>query len=370
MLTHHSGQDYKEAASEAAGRFRVKMEQEIEAGKRGVATVLEVVQRDVPTDLIARSDKMQFTGAGDRLLMEIADKTTETRRAFSLHEHAQRQIASKFEIPKPYMDTLLGKGDWGRRLLAHNLNDFAYHEPRRLLVRAVRDEVRGVLSDSCRRLNTAPLLDAFARAAERIGAVPVSGKALDTKISVKALLPRVFEPVPGEVVAFGLSFENSEFGDGALSLRVFYRRLWCTNDAITEEAMRQVHLGGRLADDVAFSERTYRLDTSRSASVIDDIVSTELAPAKITKFCDGITIANETKVTPGQMKEFLAKHLLKGEAANVVEAFNSPDVEMLPAGQNAWRFSNAISWIAGKTEDAHRALELQKIAALALPSQS
>jgi Universal stress protein family len=51
-----------------------------------------------------------------------------------------------------------------------------------------------------------------------------------TKIAIQAIMPEVYEPVPGEVVAFGLSLENSDFGNGALSLRA-YLAFWRTYTA-------------------------------------------------------------------------------------------------------------------------------------------
>jgi hypothetical protein len=34
----------------------------------------------------------------------------------------------------------------------------------------------------------------------------------------------------------------------------------------------------------------------------------------------------------------------------------------MPAGNSMWRLSNAISWVAGKTEHAERKLEISKVA--------
>jgi hypothetical protein len=58
----------------------------------------------------------------------------------------------------------------------------------------------------------------------------------------------------------------------------------------------------------------------------------------------------------------LGKKLLKEELKNVRDAFESEDVINLPAEKSIWRVSNAISWIAGKTEDQDRKLDLQRLA--------
>jgi len=63
-----------------------------------------------------------------------------------------------------------------------------------------------------------------------------------------------------------------------------------------------------------------------------------------------------------QAREMLRKALQKHEADSVVEAYNSADTVNMPAGNSMWRLSNAISWVAGKTEDAERKLGISKLA--------
>ena len=63
----------------------------------------------------------------------------------------------------------------------------------------------------------------------------------------------------------------------------------------------------------------------------------------------------------GQARELLKKTLNKGEAEAAFNAYNSPDVYNLPAGNTAWRLSNAISWIAGQTEEPERKLDLMRL---------
>jgi hypothetical protein len=63
---------------------------------------------------------------------------------------------------------------------------------------------------------------------------------------------------------------------------------------------------------------------------------------------------------------FLEANLLKEEAEEVTESFASAEIELLPAGQTAWRMSNAISLLANKTADEGRKLELMKVAGLVI----
>jgi hypothetical protein len=271
-----------------------------------------------------------------------------------------------------FIDKLMEKGDWGRELVAENLNRI-YHNGNgaRYLTRSVKNEVRGFLSDSYRRLDSRPIVDQFILAVSKFGAVPLDGYALETKIAVKAVLPYVFEPVPHEVMIFGVALENSDFGQGALSLRTFVERLWCTNRAISTEDLRKIHLGARLGEDLQLSDRTYRLDTETMASAAQDIVQRSLAAENVNEYMGLIQKANEEKIDAKNVMGFLKKNLRKGEVEEVVKAFNSPDVEMLPPGNSTWRMSNAISWIANSfVEDEGRKLEVMKVAGAILDGKT
>lgn len=365
MLTHHSSTDYKVAASAAATEARSKFEAEMERGKTRALAVIEQVQNNVPQDRIVAAKKLEFIPQGGAIKVQFpdADHTTE-----GFHRHAIGQAAAKAEIPLAFIDRLMERGEWGRELVAENLNRI-YHNGNgaKYLTRSVNGEVRGFLSDSYRRMDSRPILEAFVNGISNFGAVPVDGYALDTKVALKVVLPYVFEPVDHEVMIFGAAFENSDFGNGAISVRSFVERLWCTNRAISTEDLRKIHLGSRMSEDLTFSERTYRLDTQTMASMVNDIVQHTLAPGNVNKFLGTIKQANEEKVEPSKVMAFLKKNLRKNEVADVIEAFNSPDVEMLPAGQTKWRMSNAISWIASsKIEDEERKLEVMKVAGAVL----
>jgi len=366
MLTHHSNQDYNVAASEAAKLARSKFEAEINRGKTRAAAVIEQVETQIPVDRVVNNKALNFKIVMGDLKVQLGGKT-ELVEGF--HRNALNQAAERAGIPVTYIDKLMAKGDWGRELVAENLNEL-YHngEPARYLTRSVNGQVRGFLSNAYRRMDARPILESFIGAAQKVGAVPVDGYALETKIALKAVLPYIFEPVPHEVMLFGMMFETSDFGNGKLSIRSFVDRLWCTNRAIGTDDLAKVHIGGRLTEDMDLSRQTYELDTRTMASAARDVVRKSLSAPSVNLFLEGIKQANEQKIEGRAISDFLKQHKLsKGEQDAVVEAFNSPEVEMLPAGQTAWRMSNAISWIANtKVEDEERKLELMKIAGVAI----
>jgi hypothetical protein len=360
MLYHHDNtRTYNEAASDAARHARTIMEQKIEAGRASALALIERVNTTVPADAIVRTRALNFVDAGNGVQVEVSSDPR------AIHRHALGQMAAKAGIPGAYLAELAaGQEPWQRALAAHVLNQhFGSGQPAdKYLVRSVNGEVRGFLSDRYRRLDSRPLIEAFAEACGAVGAVPVDGVVSDTRLALKAFLPMVFEPVPNEVMCLGIEWGNSDFGAARHTVRAMIWRLWCTNKATMEDSLAQVHLGRQLGDDIQFSQRTYDLDTRASVSALRDVVRGVLGPAKVNTLLDTIKTANEKKIEWKNVKTALARRLLKGEMTQVEAAYESEDVVNLPAGKSAWRASNAISWIAGKTADADRRLELERVA--------
>lgn len=376
MLHHdsYSSRPYEIAASEASARAKQKLEEMIENGKVSGTQVIQKVMTEIPNDMIVRGRVLSFNGETDHrdnevpsgIVASIPQGDSESR--MRIHQHALTQICQKVGFPWRYAQALRAPEveDWGVPLLAHNLNELYQNQGSRYLIRSYENEIRGFLSDRYRRLDSRPLVEAFAEACQKVGAVAVQGYATDTKVALKAMLPVVFEPAPNEVIAFYVYWGNSDYGNGAHELKVGILRLWCTNYAIMDDVLRQVHLGRRLSDDISWSNRTYDLDTKAMASAIDDMVSQCLSEEKTTELCSLVKTAHEEKIDPAKALKQFKKDLTKGELTRVADTFNSPDVENLPPGNSVWRLSNAISWVAGHTEDTERKLDLMKVAGKAL----
>lgn len=367
MLYHHDSRDYNVAASEAAKHARSFLDAQIQKGRERGAKVLEQVFSQVPQDRIVRAQKFAFlprpSDNGHKLLIDFGEG------AETVHRHALSQICERADVPYQGFVQKFSESDWGASMVSDVLTKVYQHDTNKYLLRSINGDLRGFLSDKFRRLDSRPLLEAFTKAAGGIGAVPVEGYAMDTRVMLKAILPMIFEPVTNEVIAFGLAWSNSDFGAGKHSIQLIILRLWCTNFAIGEDILGQVHLGKRLDDNFAFSQRTYELDTKAAASAVEDYVKYSLAPKKIESLCNVIKMACETEVDSKAVLMNLKKHLQKEEVQKVVEAFNSLDVQNLPPGQNMWRMSNAVSWIAGKTENEERKVELMRVAGEMLPKQ-
>lgn len=380
MLIHHGSENYDTAASRAASAARDKLHALIERGRTRAAAVLDHVERQQPRDQLIAATALAFEPDESRTgeIVVVPDGAD----TMPLHRHALGQVADKAGLPRTYLARLLDPehSAFGPELLAHNLTRLFREghavndgdDPSdafllRSLALPERHEVRGFVSSRFRRLDSRPIVGAFADACQRVGAVPVEGYALDTKIAIKAILTRVYEPIPNEVMVFGMALENSDYGNGALQVSFVAIRLACTNGLLMEKSLRKVHLGARLTSDVVWSARTLAAETEATAGAVHDLVTRRLNDRHIAVLQNGIRRAHDEKIEPAKAQEFLKKHLLKSEAEAVVAAFNSPDVENMPGGQTRWRLAQAVSWIAGKTEDEERRLDLMRIAGNLVP---
>lgn len=369
-MIHHNAQDYDTALSEATAGFKAKLDEMIHTSQASAMSVIEKVQRETPTDCIADSTTLEFTVDGDHdktLLMGLHNHKAKNYFQRALHKNALEQVAERADIPNTYVNRLLEK-PYGRELIVENLTTiFRKEENKKLLIRSVNDQVRGVLSNSFKRMDSKPIIDAFAGACHEIGAVPVEGIGGDLRWALKAMLPMIFQPSAKrgmeEVLAFGIQLSNSDFGKGALGLNAFCTRLVCTNTATLEQVMRQVHLGRRLSDDLEYSKETYKLDTETQVSAVRDMVHQILAPDKVNALVGRIGEALEARIDPKQAWQDLPKMgLLKGEVDKIKELFTDGDVEMLPRGTTQARLSNAIAWFAKSAATAERRLELEEVA--------
>lgn len=325
---------------------------------------LQRVFQDVPEDALVRADS--FRVAADPSLYVTAPKTYGS----GIHPHALGQIAERAGVPLRYLrESVNSPEDWRRELGADIINRTMAHSEDRYLVRAVGGEIRGVLSDKFKRMDSRPSIECMITEAMKFGARISEVSALDTKLALKIVIPEMFEAFPGEFMLFGLEFRNSDYGDGAKEISAFLKRLICLNGMTREVAMRKIHIGGRLGEGIAYSDETQEANVRADALATGDTVRHLLAPVYRDTLVKGIRDANDRKVDAKARAEQLVKggKLSKEEGKRAAEIFLTPDIEMLPPGQTVWRWSNTLSFMAGQSEtDAYRRLDLERLAGDAL----
>ncbi len=303
-----------------------------------------------------------FLEDGNKLIMNMAG------RKYGLHRNAVGQLAEKVAVPAKYLRELSEGAAWQRKLAAEILNQHSSWTKRsRLLVRTVDDQVRGVLSDSYRRLNSVELVTAFLSAATAQGGVPCDALMTDTKIYVETIMP---EPIciptqrNGTVAIYmGARFSTSDYGDGAVEMRTFLLNGVCLNGMVRESVMKQIHLGARLSESQMLSDRTYRLDTATMVSAIGDYTRNLYDPNNLRQKSLEIQAASEAEVDfEAELKKLVKGGRLQkteGEGVQKLLMANNPD-DGLSGGATLWKLTQAITACARELAPA-RSRELQEI---------
>jgi len=335
-----------------------KLQEYINRGEESAKAAVRRILGEVPSDALVPAHAIGVRPMGAEFVVGAGSNVLG-----HLHPHALDQLATRLGMPTRYMHELQGT-EWGRGLVAQNFNELAKHfDPKeKFLVRAVGTTVRGVLSQSYRTEDSRPAVDALIGIAQELDAVVADGRALDTKASIKVMVREPVEVFPGEWAVFGLDYRTSDYGDGGREFCGWILRLLCLNGATTVASYRRVHLGGRLTDEVEYSEATRQLNERASASAARDIGRALLGKEAIRKLVEQVRAANAVELNPDAAIASIRKSVSKDEQKAIVEKYNSPDIVLLPPGNTKWRFSNAISWLANNTADAHRRLELESVA--------
>jgi hypothetical protein len=359
--------------TQATDRVREKFEALLDRGRNQAADVMTRLEIERPQDHLVNTKAFRFRPDEDRgVVVDVGDAGT-----FKVHRHAMQQAVGRTKVlgmrtVNKLYDQVGDNGrpaPWAMDLLSHNMNTVYDNIDRdRVLIRAVNNEVRGVLSDRYRRMDSGPIFERFVRGAQEFGGVPTDARFLDTKVTMTMHQDRIYEPIandPFGMMIVGASLSNSDFGDGALSLKFSMMRIWCINLCMRDDAFRKVHIGGRLADDFTFSERTYKLDTEAQASAVSDLLAAHFDPDRINAELEQAKAAAGTDIDATKLFQQLQRRgtLTKTESKRAQELFNSADVELLPPGNNVWRASNVLSLFAQEEDvDARRGLALQEIA--------
>lgn len=270
---------------------------------------------------------------------------------FTLHDNAIGQLADRMGIPQRYLRGLASGEPWAKQLAATLLNEHSgWTQRSRVLVRTVGKQVRGVLSDSYRRLNSVEILTAFVQEAADQGAVISDAYMNDTKIWAETILPTPLT-VPtaknGDVVIFaGARFSTSDYGNGAVDMRAFLLNGACLNGMVRESVMKQVHLGSKLPDNLQLSQQTYELDTKTTVSAVRDLTKGLFSKDNLMKKAIEIQGASEMEVDFEHELKRLTRDggLLKQEGKEVEKILMRNDpADGVQGGATLWKLTQAIT---------------------------
>ena len=327
-------------------------------------------------DYLAPVTSLQFRRDGERVALHLRDGyggvtyagANPIVDAFRLHDHAQGQIADKLGVPPNYLKNLMAGKDWQKNLSIDIMNTHGANIAReRVLVRTVEGEVRGFLSDKYRRLNSMEIFVAFLMAAQAANNVLVDAHSGETKGFLEVINPNIIEfdtPLNGRNYAvIGARIRNSDFGDGALEVYQFLMMVRCMNGVVGNSMLKEFHLGGRIPDNIAISEDTYKKDTIAKAALVTDIMKSLYAPDNTTAMIERIQGASAIPVDLVKEVERLPKlglTLGESEAVGKVLMENNPE-NGLEGSATLWKLVQGLTSVA-RDSKPERKRELELIA--------
>lgn len=339
----------------------------VESGRSKAARVHSLLERLSPKDYLVRLCTSEYSVDKGTLRVQFFVNGTE-RINRGIHVFALSQLVTLVDMPPSWAKKLLekrrGEDCYGADILAHDLNELLMYDEGRYLLRVVNDEVRGVLSTRYKRLDSKPLVDAFASACMSVGAVPCGGALTATKVIVHAILPKIQQPLPGEFVVYGVTFTNSDFGDGAMDVQMYLMRVHGGTGMVGQSGLRKVHRGKTLEDAVNWSEETREADVRLAQSQVRDLVTSFLSQEKIDEAQGVIRKAYQAALGDDDVvTSYLKKFLNKTEIEELLAKYNQADAVELPPGNNMWRLANAVAWLANSKEsvDETRAEALRAV---------
>lgn len=341
-----------------------KLDNMLNTNKTKVLEVVDKIERDVEQleDSIVpfgTMSPMRFTANG-------SFKAIMGDQKYDLHNNALTQLCYLFGVPGAYAKQLL-ETDWGRQLLQEIFMEHNDHSARkRMLVRNVGSEIRGVLSDKYRRLDSRAIYNKFITEANSSGAVIVDAHYEKVKQYITVVFPKLFEIQTQNngiiYSAFGARIANSDYGNSALHLNSFHMQVVCENGLIGTSSLSAKHLGKRLSADLQLSERTYRLDTQTMASAVGDITANLLNEDTMRNTVLKIKGASEQIIDMDTAIKKLPKEIHKPEIESIKQVLQNGDEEMGIYGKpTMWKLSQAITAVSNQ-KGGNRKQELDEIA--------
>lgn len=300
---------------------------------------------------------------------------------------ADEGIASKFNIPVGYLKRLRSEFPG---LYDENVNGWLNRDERSLLVRTFKGTdggegvARAVLSSNYRMIDNLDVLTA-ALDGVRAAGVPIEIQGADlterrmyvrvVAPEVSALAPKLLEryrsPFSGQsgadlpVVFAGFVISNSETGGGAFTIVPRLVVQVCSNGmTITKDALRSVHIGGRLDEGVVrwsteTDQRSLALVTSQTKDAVSTFLDTDYvartiasletdAAKPVDKPLEAIQVVGAKLSYPQERIEAVLDHFIKGGDATAGGIFQ------------------AVTSVAQTLEDADQAFEMEGTAIRAL----
>jgi len=280
--------------------------------------------------------------------------------------NADRQLATKLDIPKPYYDRMVSKKP---RLWETSCNTWLNNLNRPLMLRQWtnrkgRRALRAILSDRYRRIDN---LDIFKSVLPVLQEQPdmqiVSGNVDEHNFHLKAVFPRIQGDIGlNDVVQSGLHIRNSETGTGAFVIQPLTYRLVCLNGMIIPDAaLRKTHLGSRIEEgqDINWRDATIAADDKALMMKIEDVTRQATDESRFTYIVEQLKESAERTIDVSKTEQI--KILTKKQGLTEQEHDNILEFLIKSDGNTHWDVANAVTSAAGVANDYEQATDLETL---------
>ncbi len=341
----------------------------IEKNREKVINVLNMIENEgrLLNDLIlnlGKNSPIKFIANG-KVKMQIQDAE------YTMHPHAIIQAGEKLGINSVYVKNLAESNlEWKKDLITKDLNTFVANTDRnRVLVRAVGHEIRGILSDSYKRINSADLYKTFIESTQALSMEIVDASYDGLQGYLESVYPQVFTvatPKNGDMYfGFGVRMRNSDFGVAPYELSLFAFQIICYNGLQRTSAIKEIHLGRRLPEDLQLAEDTLIADTRARNLITRDAIKNIMSPKTIENTIALIQQASSIVIdVDGKLKE-LSKSgkMSKGEIEVLKKVITNNRADDGVQGENTLlKLSQAVGRVGATNKDEQRKRELDALA--------
>lgn len=380
--------------TEATKTARKRVLAHIQLGEKERQRLIKYCAENIPIDSYVPPSRMEFDLDQDG--KEIGEATTRSpvvinylqgppsnprgnMSAYRIHPHALGQLCDLVGLPRIWMNKINQDSPkhWRRSLLVNDLNTMfkntvllnARKKPAEFLHRRVGAELRAVLTQSYNRhLVSAAVLQPFLAVCDELNLKAAAASITDMKVGLQMYLPFAFEPIPGEFIAMGVWWGNSDFGQGKLRVSHTIMRLATGSSVLTEDSFSRVHLGSVVTDtDLKMSDEVAVRELEAVAAATQSAVRSAMEPEQVAKVLNAIKQADAVKIAWTKLKENFAKFLTQSELTDIQGAMSEGIQELPPAGRqengeylpSRWWAAAALAHLANKQMDEGRAVELK-----------
>lgn len=312
-----------------------------------------------------------------------------------IDNHALGQLCKTARIPKTYMNELLESCVGMNESIRHHLACYLLNthfqrgvfvdkkgNSAKFLHRIESGRLYGFLSRNYnRKLGTVAMLKPFIEQCYFHGAKPIDAVRSPLRAVLKCVQPVIYEPVPGEFIAFGATYVNSDFGDGSLLVQGMLLRISSGTSAVLESRLRKIHLGAVISEEeIELSEGTLQKESETHVSAVKDMVKDVFSETSIERSLKLVELSITHKIPWSQLTGKMKELLNQDEIASMAELLKStkggiidlPPVTMNAEGDpeaNAWWAAAALGVIASRVEDVGRRTSIQELAGQVLKKE-